>query len=328
MISALECSELLQLTPVRIKQLLKEINDGQVTRTKTGPHGKIKITHTEVRELLFKRKLCYRNTVATVGMEKGGVGKSLLTCNVAIKKAQLGAKVLIIDLDPEACATNFFLDEKIFNQNFLTMLEVFKESLLFKDAILPTKYEGLDIVPCRGKARRAEKFVRDENLSKIMKATTQGLREVYDLILFEVPPTFSNIIASAYISSDIVVMPTFPDAWSMESILLTIEDIKEEAEKWGVRTPDLNIVLNKYSPTKTASKEAWEVLLEDFKGQVLPFQIRESADLQNSINNGVSVFESRASKFVRESIMMLADFICPLIDKENRDNNSTIITLQ
>jgi hypothetical protein len=54
------------------------------------------------------------------------------------------------------------------------------------------------------------------------------------------------------------------------------------------------------------------LLLEDFKGQVLPFQIRESADLQNSINNGVSVFESRASKFVRESIMMLADFICPL----------------
>jgi len=312
MISPSECAELLHLTDARVKQLFKSIvPESEIVRTKA-ENGKIRMTPPQVKKVIDSRNATYKHTVATFGNEKGGVGKSLITINVGIRRAQLGARVLIIDLDPEACATNFLLKEEDIGKDFYTMLEVFKDGLLFKDAIVPTKYEYLDIVPCRGKSRRADKFVRDENLGSLIKSRLKGLSEIYDLILFEVPPTFSNIIASAYAASDIVVIPTFPDSWSLESVLLTIEDINEMAEKWQTKTPEIKVIMNKYRTDRIASQEAWEMMTREMVNYLLPFQIKESADLQNSINSGKSLFETHAPKAVKDSFNMLADLVCPL----------------
>jgi chromosome partitioning protein len=317
MISPTECAELLAITDVRVKQILKEIiPDDEIIRTKP-EHGQIKLSPSQIRKIIDHRGMQFKPNIVTIGNEKGGVGKSLITINVAIKRSQQGARVLIIDLDPEACATNFLLKDEDFQSDFLTMLEVFKNNISFRDAIRPSKYEFLDIVPCRGKARRAEKFVRDENLGTLIINKLKNIKKDYDLILFEVPPTFSNIIASAYICSDIVVIPTFPDSWSLESVILTIEDIQEESKKWQIPTPEIKVILNKFRPDRNASKDAWEMMMKEFGEHVLPFQIKESADLQNSINDGKSIFEIRSPKIIRESIGMLADLVCPIISKEN-----------
>lgn len=314
MITPNECAQLLSISHMRVKQLIKEhYTEDQIFRTKP-EKGQIRLTSEQARKLICERGLKFQNTVATFGNEKGGVGKSLITINVGVRRAQQGARVLIIDLDPEACATNFLLDDRYFEQDYLTMLEVFKNDIKFEDAVLPTKYESLDVVPCRGKARRAEKFVRDENLGALMESKLGKLKEKYDLILFEVPPTFSNIIASAYISSNVVIIPTFPDSWSLESVLLTLEDVEEEANKWQRPIPEMKVLLNKYRPDRTASKDAWNTMMREFGSHVLPFQIKESADLQNSINDGKTIFETKSPKIVKEAITMLGDYVCPLID--------------
>lgn len=317
MITPNECAEMLAISNMRVKQLIKEhYSEDEIFRTKP-ENGQIRLTSEQTRKLIFERGLSFQSTKAIFGNEKGGVGKSLITLNVAIRRAQQGARVLIIDLDPESCATNFLLDNEHFDTDYLTMLEVFKnEDVTFKDAILPTRYEFVDIVPCRGKARRAERYTRDENLGKLMDEKLKGLEEEYDLILFEVPPTFSNIIASAYITSDIVVIPTFPDSWSIESVMLTLEDVEECANKWSRKVPEMKILLNKYRPDRTASKDAWETIMKEFGSYVLPFQIKESADLQNSINDGKTIFESKSPKIVREAITMLGDYVCPLVQKQ------------
>lgn len=315
MIYAQECGEMLGITPKRVKQILKE-RLGEKSLMRIKENSKVKIPHSQVRMLLEGRGANYRSRSVVIGMEKGGVGKSILSCNIGIKKASLGARVLIIDLDPESCATNLLIREEDMDKDYTSILEILRDGLSFKDAIMPTRYEGLDIVPCKGKARRADRYTRDENLGRLYKDKMEGLSSQYDLILFEVPPTFSNTVAGAYLSSDLVVMPTFPDSWSLESILLTKEDIEDECEKWGIQVPEMHVILNKYRPDRSASKDAWAVLINDFKDMVLPFQIRESADLQNSINEGKSVFETRSSKMVKESIAMLADFVCPLYDPE------------
>lgn len=290
------------------------IENVERTKPKT---GKILLSREQVGAIYKKRGFSFTRNIVTIGNQKGGVGKSLLTLNTAIKKSkEEGAKVLIIDLDPESCATNFLLRDEDFDKEYITMLEVFKDGLNFESAILPTKYDGLDIVPCKGKARRAEKFVRDENLGSLMTKKLEGL-EGYDLIMFEVPPTFSNIIEAAYIASDIVIMPCFPDAWSIESCALTDEDIRESSEKWNVKNPEIRIILNKYSENRNASKDAWSTLLKEFGDQVLPMKIKDTAELQNSINNGQSIFDKgvKASKALKESFSELSSFICPLQDK-------------
>lgn len=311
MISPNECAARLEISHARVKQILKEAySEDEIIRTRKR-NGQIKLLPHQVREISNKRGFFFKKTKAIFGNEKGGVGKSLITINVAIKMAEQGARVLVVDLDPEACATNFLLKEDMEKEQ-LTMLEVFKNNKQFKDTILKTRYDFLDIVPCRGKARRAERFVRDENLAFLINDKLKTLENDYDLILFEVPPTFSSIVASAYISSDIVVIPTFPDAWSIESVMLTIEDVEEEAKKWRVPVPEMKVLLNKFRADRSASKDAWDLVMQEFGSRVLPYQVKETADIQNAVNDGKSVFETKCPREVREAIIQLGDLVCPL----------------
>ena len=64
-----------------------------------------------------------------------------------------------------------------------------------------------------------------------------------------------------------------------------------------------------------------KILIEDYKTLVLPFQIRESAQLQNSINDGFGIIETRANRNIKEQIDQLSQFICPLEINEKRNLN-------
>ena len=227
-----------------------------------------------------------------------------------------GAKVLIIDLDPEACITNLIIQPTNADNTFATIFEVMKNDLKFKDIIEPTKYEGIDIIGCKGLARRAERIVSDQNPRKILTSKMEGLDQ-YDLILFDVPPTFSRLISSAYLTSKLIVMPTFPDSWSIESLQLTIDDIHEDCKQFDCSIPEIKILINKFLADRRASKDAWQVLSRDFGKYLLPYQIKESASLQNFVNEGISIFETTGHLEIKDTLHSLCSSICPLNNTEN-----------
>ena len=232
----------------------------------------------------------------------------------------MGAKVLIIDLDPEACTTNVLLDDS-FNSDYKTIYEVLKHDLPFSEVIVPTKYEGLDLVGCKGVARRAERLVSDQNPKKILRDKMQDL-DKYDLIMFDIPPSFSRLISSAYLTSDLIIMPTFPDSWSIESLQLTLDDLEEECSQFEVKVPEIKILMNKFLPDRKASQEAWKVLVNNFGDYLLPFQIKESAGLQNTINNGISIFESPKYPEIKESLNLLSRTISPIETMSLKEANA------
>lgn len=311
-----EISKILNLSRPRIKQICSE-NDISFLKT-GGSSSRIKFPPSSVRNLLGLKGLSFKKNIVTIGQEKGGIGKSLLTFNVASNLAFMGAKVLVIDLDPEACTTNVLIDSQ--EIEYKTVYEVLKHDLQFKDVIVPTKYEGLDLVGCKGVARRAERLVNDQNPKKILRDKMKGLEE-YDLILFDIPPSFSRLISSAYLTSDLIIMPTFPDSWSMESLQLTLDDLEEECSQFEAKVPEVKVIMNKFLPDRKASKEAWKVLMENFSDYLLPFHIKESAGLQNTINDGISIFESSKYPEIKEALNSLSSVICPLGDEQTFEAN-------
>lgn len=320
MITLPEAAALLGFSDARLKQIFKA-NPQLKYIQRRGKGTPNQIPHQTIQQLLMNRGLSFRKTYATIGQEKGGVGKSLLTVNTAINLVRKGANGLIVDLDPEACATNLLLPDEFIGKQLSTIYEIFKHDGQIVDTIVPTRFDGLDLVPCRGKARRVDRMIADENPKFLLRARMMEL-EHYDFIFFEVPPTFSRLITAAYLTSEIVVMPTFPDTWSLESIALTIEDIKEDAKRFEAHIPEIKILLNKFNPTRKASKEAWSYLAQTYPDLFLPFQIKESAELQNSINDGACIFDLRriGTQDVRESISLLADLICPLEGHSELEN--------
>ena len=135
----------------------------------------------------------------------------------------------------------------------------------------------------------------------------------------DLPPTYSRLSESCYLTADIVILPTDPSAWGLEGVALTHEDIIESCNEFEVeRKPEIKVLMNKYNPSRIATRQAWESLLKNFKDMVLPITIRESADLQNATNNGVSIFQEKCSQEVRVSIDEVCDIVAPIQNLEAR----------
>lgn len=314
MINVASASEILGISTHRVKQIIEE-KKILCERSGAGNYARLIIPNESFRKLLSLRGFSYERNIVTIGQEKGGVGKSLITFNIAVNMARRGAKVLIIDLDPEACITNLIITPRAGEGNFETIFEAIKYNKSFKEIIEPSRYDGIDIVGCKGVARRVERIVGDQNPKKILKSKMDGL-EKYDLILFDVPPTFSRLISAAYLCSDLVIMPTFPDSWSIESIQLTIDDIHEDCSEFDNKVPEIKILMNKFLPDRKASRDAWAVLSREFPNYLLPFQIKESAALQNFVNEGLSIFETSGYAEIKDAINNISGVICPLV-KQN-----------
>jgi len=111
------------------------------------------------------------------------------------------------------------------NSDVPTIREILKKEVEIKNTILKTRYEFLDIIPCRGKARKADRELHGKNLGTSVRAILQPLLDVYDLILIDQGPSFSPLNVSCYLACDYVLMPVDDSRFSIEGVNLTIDDV-------------------------------------------------------------------------------------------------------
>ncbi len=309
MITITELSGLLGLSKERAKQLvgdsLKEnptldIQPGTVWRV--GP--------MTVRKLLLERgKKFPERKVITFAALKGGIGKTTISTNVAVRAANLGAKVLLIDMDPEACATNALVPRDTDLSNRLIFCDLLKdEKPDMQKAIISSNYPGLDLIPSALRNHHAEKLVGNLNPKRIIRDRLEGLD--YNLILLELPPSFTTVTGSAYLAADLIVLPCTPSIYSLESVALTIEAIDQLADQFECPERNYKILMNQYNSSRVASQEIIQALMETYKSKVFPFYIRESADIANSTNAGRSIFEVKCSRSIREDFHELTMQVC------------------
>ena len=305
MLSINEVANLIGISRQRVHQIIEEKN---LPIKKVGIK---RLPPQTVKKILDIKNLEFDNhQVITIACEKGGVGKTFLSTNVAIIAALRGLKVCLIDMDPESCATNTLLKEGDDRLNLKTMLEVFKDNLAFGDVAIPSRYENLSLVPCKPKARKAEALTISENPKILVQEKIEQLRGSADLIIFDLPPNFSPLTASCYLSSDLVIMPSFPTVYSLESIELTMADISEMCKKYDAKKPKLKILLNAFRDTERASRETRHYLESNLSNELIPFEIRKYQDVSNLINDGHSVLDIKTK--ATPDILRLVDYICPL----------------
>jgi chromosome partitioning protein len=296
MIPIKDAAEAVGLSVVRMKQILKE---------NALPHDRasnryITVSHDVIRQVMKIKDVGYKHKVATFGIEKGGTGKSTMTLLFALFASRVrGAKVAIIDLDPEASATHFLMPNGFDLTKSGTILEVFEHNRQIIELLQPSRFEGIDFLASRAWARRVDRFVTNSNPKTFLRQKMNGLSEMYDIVLFDVPPSFSQMIAGAYLSSDMVFCVVNSDVFSLESLTLTKEDIIDMSDKFEAKRPAIRILRNRFSDQRRNARETHVELQRDFPDELLPFQVKESATIANAINDGVSPFEGRNSGELR-----------------------------
>lgn len=157
--------------------------------------------------------------------QKGGVGKTTTCVNVSSYLAAMGKKVLLLDMDPQGNATTGLGVQK--STNTKTLYNVFDGECELAEVIQPTYLINLDIVPATVDLAGAEiDLVQMEDREKILKKNLQSIKNTYDYITIDCPPSLGLITVNALTSVNSVLIPMQCEFYSLEGLTQLMNTIK------------------------------------------------------------------------------------------------------
>jgi len=152
--------------------------------------------------------------------QKGGVGKTTSAINIAASLGIFGKKVLLCDLDPQSNATS---GVGVNNRNVsLSVYDVIIGRCTANEAILPTKYQNLSVLPSHINLAGAEiEFADDVTSERVFrfKNTISVVEEEYDYIIIDCPPSLGILTLNALCASDYVVVPMQCEYFALQGLM-------------------------------------------------------------------------------------------------------------
>ncbi|WP_026768686.1 ParA family protein [Asinibacterium sp. OR53] len=146
---------------------------------------------------------------------KGGVGKTAASINLAYLAAREGYKTLVWDLDPQG-SSSFYLGAKAPVKNEARKL--LNDEMELTEAILPSPYENLSIIPADISSRQADILLNEMKQSKRKLASMLAtLKKEYAVVILDCPPGISVLHDAVFVAADWVLMPNIPTTLSIRS---------------------------------------------------------------------------------------------------------------
>lgn len=215
--------------------------------------------------------------IITVTNQKGGVGKTTTTAALVCGLHQRGAKVLGIDLDPQG-NLGFTLGLDIGTGN--TVYDVFKGTCPIEQAIASTEYG--DVLPSDIMLSAAEVEFTAPRREFMLSDKLNAVRSKYDFIVIDTPPALNILTVNAYVASDGLIVPMEAEVLSLVGITQLQETIETVRSTFNPNLRVLGILLNKFNPRLTLSRDILE-LAGEVAGQL------DSRVFQAKVHRGVGV---------------------------------------
>lgn len=167
----------------------------------------------------------YMGKIISFTNQKGGVGKTTTCINLAAYVAAMGKKVLVLDLDSQGNATSGLGIEK--NKDLKTIYDVISGDTSLDEVIKPTLLENLDIIPATVDLAGAEiEMVQMPQREKIIKGILEPVKNSYDFIMIDCPPSLGLITVNALTASDSIIIPIQCEFFPLEGLTQLMNTIK------------------------------------------------------------------------------------------------------
>ncbi len=234
--------------------------------------------------------------IFAVTNQKGGVGKTTTTVNLAASLAEYGKKVLLIDLDPQGNATTGSGLDKNDLRN--SSYDVIMAQAKAADTIIKAEDLAFDVMPTNSDLTAAEVELLETKLREHrLRIALESSRENYDFILIDCPPSLSMLTVNALVASQGVVIPIQCEYYALEglsSLLKTIERVKQKAN------PSLEItglLRTMFDARNNLANQVSRQLINHFGGKVFHSIIPRNVRLAEAPSHGLPVLNyDRASR--------------------------------
>lgn len=249
-----------------------------------------------VSDVGFYSHTTYRAYMAdrlAIAMQKGGVGKSTTTMNLAGALADKGYETLAVDADPQGGLTVKLGFKDIYRDSDHSLYDVLSDqgSLELDDLdSLVVKHEEFDLIPSQIRNFNLEKALYTEAGGHMaLKTALDRMDSEYDYILIDSPPNLGPLSDGSLLAARNVVFPSHPNEISQNSIWLLRQEIETLERKFSIDISSIGAVLNEVPSRETVSREMQNWFYKVF-GEENVFEVADRAVIEHSISYNSSVF--------------------------------------
>ena len=228
------------------------------------------------------------STIIAVTNQKGGVGKTTSSINIAFYLAKAGKKTLLVDFDPQGNATSGLGIDK--TELDATMADVVTGQKKLAEVIIPTEFKNLMIAPTMPTLANTEvEIAQAEHRFSRLKYAIEALNTDYEYILIDCPPSLSLLTVNALIAAKYVLLPVQAEFYALEGLGQLLETMKLVRKNLNP-TLDLIGVLPTMVDSRTSlSNQVLSEIAKHFPAKVFKTTIPRNVRLAEAPSHGVPI---------------------------------------
>ncbi len=257
--------------------------------------------------------------IIALANQKGGVGKTTTTINLAASLAVLEKKVLVIDADPQANASSG-LGVDIRKQEY-TLYECLIKGIDPHKAIVPTQVERLSVLPSHVNLVGAEvellKFEQRRN--RVLAEMVRPLRDEYDYIFIDCSPSLGLVTTNVLAAIDLVIIPVQAEYYALEGIALLLNTIKMVKSSLNPTLEIEGFLTTMYDAHLRLSRQVLEELQKNFGNLVFDTIISRNVRLSEAPSFGLpALLYDAESKGAQNYLKLAEEFLKRRAVKDNK----------